>query len=107
MGSSLGKGPNGEPEFPAAVWGAAPKAGLGPRGNWGAWEDRMPVVSLAARALPCGERHLPPTDRPLPVPSRHPLVPTQLSRLINLVRFSVGVKMKRGIIHLLLRGRGE
>lgn len=61
--------------------------------------DRVPVASLAARARPCGERHLPPTDRPLLVPSRHPLLPAQPSRLINGVRCSVGVKMKRGTIY--------
>lgn len=33
--------------------------------------DCVPGASLATRSWPCGERHLPPTDRPLPVPSRH------------------------------------
>lgn len=44
---------------------------------WGT-AARWPV---APRALPCGERHLPPTGRGLSVPSRHPLLPTQPSGL--------------------------
>lgn len=68
-------------------------------------EDRVLVASLAARARPCGERHLPPTDRPLPVPSRQRLLPTQPSRLINGARCSVGVKMKRGAIYSLTFAR--
>ena len=48
------------------------------------------------------------TFRPLtdlPVPSRHPLVTNQPSRLVNGVRFNVGVKMKRGTIYPLTFAR--
>lgn len=67
--------------------------------------DRVPVASLAARSWPCGEKHLPPTDRPLPMPSRHRLVPAQPSRLISGVRFNVEVKMKRSILYLFTFAR--
>lgn len=75
------------------------ESGPGPERELPVLGNRVSVAGLAARARPCGERHLPPTDRPLPVPSRHPLLPAQPSRLINGVRCSVGVKMKRGTVY--------
>lgn len=71
MGSPPGKGPNLEPVAAAAVWGAATRAGLRPRGS-------CPVLGDCARgqlggegSAMCGEVSAA-TDRPLPVPSRRP-----------------------------------
>lgn len=97
MGSPPGKGQNLEPVAAAAVWGAATRAGLRPRGSCPVLGDCVLVGSLVARARPCAERYLLPPTALSPC-LRAVLVPSEHFRLVNSVRFNVGVKLKSGTV---------
>lgn len=93
----------GHPRGRVRIWSLWPQRQFGGRqlerasGREGAARclGTVPVVSLVARARPCAERYLLPPTALSPC-LRAVLVPSQPFRLVNSVRFNVGVKLKSG-----------
>lgn len=90
MGSSPGTGLNREPDSPAAVLGGRrrEREGTADAGEPCAGGQLGGKGSAMWREAPSD------AGRPLPVPSRLPLGPAPLCRLVHGVRVSVGVKRK-------------